>query len=93
MTDQQVKALSPYHRDAFEIWGNQWKPGKVMAGTCERCVWGRGGHARDCVRPVERPTIEEYRRDQARAFEEYQGNLNAGLAEMIELAPKMTWIR
>lgn len=46
MTDQQVKNLSPYHRDAFEIWGNQWTPKKVMPGTCEACVFGsRYGHS------------------------------------------------
>lgn len=49
MTDEQIKNLSPYHHDFLEVWGNAWSPRKVMAGTCEACVWGSGKHSVPCL--------------------------------------------
>lgn len=49
MTEEKIKNLSPYYRDFCEVWGNQWAPAKVMPGTCEACVFGRGEHMPSCT--------------------------------------------
>ncbi len=46
--DPLTKKLTPYYRDFLEVSGNQYRPGRVMPGTCEACVWGRGRHEKDC---------------------------------------------
>ncbi len=43
--DPLTKKLTPYYRDFLEVSGNQYRPGRVMPGTCEACVWGSGQHA------------------------------------------------
>lgn len=43
--DQYIEKLPKERREWLEIWGNQWgEPTKMMPGTCEACVWGRGEH-------------------------------------------------
>ncbi len=31
-------------RDWLEIYGNQYRPARVMPGTCEACIFGSGEH-------------------------------------------------
>lgn len=46
--DAVAKSLTPRQRDYLEVFGNVWGKRKVMPGTCERCVWGRGKHSMSC---------------------------------------------
>lgn len=44
-----ISKLTPKDRDWLEIYGNQYRPAKVMPGTCEACVFGLGRHANSCI--------------------------------------------
>lgn len=43
-----VAKLSKDRKDWLEVFGNQWKPKRVMPGTCEACVWGGRDHVFGC---------------------------------------------
>ena len=88
--DQYIEALPKSRRDWLEVYGNQWgEPTKVMPGTCEACVWGRGEHV---CKPVE--TRGEFHDvlladirawDAAQANVKLQGQLNAYMNGQIEI--------
>ncbi len=50
--DEQIKGLSKDRRDWLEVFGSQFKPRRVMVGTCEACVFNQGVHSLECPKAV-----------------------------------------
>ncbi len=48
--EKTIKGMTKAQRDYVGVFGNQWAPRKTtpFAGTCERCVWGKGLHSKQC---------------------------------------------